>query len=53
MNAEADSGKAGDEMDREQRIRALWQAVAAQDGAGMAAFFTEDAAVLWPNSGER
>lgn len=40
-------------MDSEARIHALWQAVAAQDREALAGFFTEDAVVLWPNSGER
>lgn len=40
-------------MERDKIILALWRAVAAQDGEGMARVFTEDAVILWPNTGER
>lgn len=37
----------------EVTIFALWQAVADQEEAALARFFTPDAEILWPNSGER
>ena len=40
-------------MERERIIQDFWRAVAEQDGAKIALFFTEDAVVLWPNSNER
>lgn len=40
-------------MTRSETIRALWQATAAQDAAEMERYFSEDAVILWPNSGER
>lgn len=40
-------------MERTNVIRALWNAVAEQDGEAMARFFTKDALVLWPNTDER
>ena len=39
-------------MTREETIRTLWRDVAAQDEA-MGDHFTEDAVILWPNTGER
>lgn len=37
----------------EVTIFALWQAVADQEEAALARFFTPDAEIFWPNSGER
>lgn len=36
-----------------ERIRALWRAVAEQDEEKLRPFFTADAEILWPNTGER
>lgn len=37
----------------ENKIRSLWRAVAEQDEARMNRFFTVDAQIFWPNTGER
>lgn len=37
----------------EMTVQALWQAVAKQDEEKLARFFTLDAEILWPNTGER
>lgn len=37
----------------EDVIRALWRAAADQDEGELAQFFTVDAQILWPNTGER
>ena len=39
--------------DLENTILALWQAIAEQDEARLSRFFTADAEILWPNTGER
>ena len=39
-------------MDYGTIIHRLWRAVSAQDRAALAGFFTEDAVILWPNTGE-
>lgn len=36
----------------ESRLRALWRAVAEQDEERLARFFTPDARIVWPNTGE-
>lgn len=40
-------------MRMETTILNLWQAVAAQDEHKLARFFTVDAQIFWPNTGER
>ncbi len=40
-------------MTKSETIQALWQAVILQKAPDMARYFTEDAMILWPNSGER
>lgn len=40
-------------MRMETTIISLWQAVAAQDEHKLAQFFTVDARIFWPNTGER
>lgn len=37
----------------ENRIRALWQAIAEQDEEKLMRFFTPDARILWPNTDEQ
>lgn len=49
MDREAESAA----MRREAFILDLWQAIARQDAHELARFFTVDARILWPNSGER
>ncbi len=49
MDREAESAA----MRREAFILDLWQAIARQDAHELARFFTVDAQILWPNSGER
>ncbi len=39
--------------DLENTILALWQAIAEQDEARLSRFFTADAEIFWPNTGER
>ncbi len=39
--------------DLENTILALWQAIADQDEERLSRFFTVDAEILWPNTGER